>query len=144
MTRALIHLVSKSWFSNYDEPFAVDVRCGACGQWTPIRLAWRELLPGESIDTVLRLRVPRANALHPYLVVAPLREVSDVRVSVDFGPMTAASTCWILDGVLPSDLGPSGTMPAGIDPLPALGLITRRFRAPRIGLAYGVAWRPAD
>ena len=46
MTRALIHLVSKSWFSNYDESFAVDVRCGACGQWTPIRLAWRELLPG--------------------------------------------------------------------------------------------------
>ena len=46
MTRALIHQLSKSWFSNYDEPFAVDVRCGACGQWAPIRLAWRDLLPG--------------------------------------------------------------------------------------------------
>lgn len=46
MTRALIHLLSKSWFSNYDEPFAVDVRCCACGQWAPIRLAWRDFLPG--------------------------------------------------------------------------------------------------
>lgn len=46
MTRALIHLLSKSWFSNYDEPFAVDVRCGACGRWAPIRLSWRDIPPG--------------------------------------------------------------------------------------------------
>jgi hypothetical protein len=46
MTRALINQLSKSWFSNYDEPFAVDVRCSACRQWAPIRLAWRDLQPG--------------------------------------------------------------------------------------------------
>ena len=45
MTSSLIHRLSKSWFSNYDESFAVDVRC-ACGQWAPTCSAWRDVLPG--------------------------------------------------------------------------------------------------
>jgi hypothetical protein len=47
MTRELLERLSNSWFSNHDEPFAVEVHCGACGEWAALHLAWAEFLPGS-------------------------------------------------------------------------------------------------
>lgn len=102
----------------------------------------RELRAGESLDTVLTVRVPRVTALRPFMVTAPVREVPNARVTIDFGDDPPASACWILDGVVPSDLGDAGYHP--VEELPAVGVVSREFVAPRVGLAYGIAWRPLD
>jgi hypothetical protein len=46
MSKALTNRVSKSWFSNYDEELALSIHCGACEQWTPVRVRWQELRTG--------------------------------------------------------------------------------------------------
>ena len=99
----------------------------------------RDLGPGEAVDTVIRIRVPRASALQPYVVLAPLRETPHARVEVDFGDSFPGTSYWVLNGVLPTDLGPVGTMPVPRDAKPAVGRVTCDF-TPRVGLAYGIAW----
>ena len=88
---------------------------------------------------MIRIRVPRASALQPYVVLAPLRETPHARVEVDFGDSFPGTSYWVLDGVLPTDLGPVGTMPVPRDAKPAVGRVTCDF-TPRVGLAYGIAW----
>lgn len=102
----------------------------------------QELQAGESIRTVIRVRVPRADALHSYVVLAPVRELPRCQVSIDFGASDAATSYWLLDGILPSDLGPSGTLPVGVDARPARGVVSHEFGRPRPGLAYGIGWLP--
>ncbi|MBL8315695.1 MAG: hypothetical protein JNK55_18315 [Rubrivivax sp.] len=46
MSAELQARVSKSWFSNYEPELALDVRCGVCGNWRQVRVAWQQLLPG--------------------------------------------------------------------------------------------------
>lgn len=100
----------------------------------------RELSSGETHGTVLQLRVPRARALSPFFVVAPVREIPMVHVGVDFGEESPATSWWPLDGVLPSDLWLQHSPPAGREALPARGVVRRDFTAPRVGLAFGIAW----
>lgn len=101
----------------------------------------REMLPGDVLDTTVRIRVPRAAALRPYVVLAPVREYSSAEVEVDFGTASGATSYWVLDGILPSDLTTSGPMPIPLESLPAVGRVQRSF-TPRVGLAYGIAWQP--
>ena len=49
----------------------------------------------------------------------------------------------MLDGVLPADGGPGGTMPVPRDAKPAGGRVTCDV-TPRVGLAYGIAWDTLD
>ncbi len=100
----------------------------------------RELAPGEEHETVLQLRVPNARGLSPFFVVAPVREIPLVHVAVDFGDESQATQWWPLDGVLPSDLWHQYTAPRSVDALPARGVARRDFTAPRVGLAFGIAW----
>ncbi len=103
-----------------------------------------DLVGGETVATMLRIRVPRASALQPFMVMAPVRDNSRTSVTVDFGAATAATSYWVLDGVLPSDLGPAGTMVVPPDAKPAMGRVHCTFERTRIGLAYGIAWRPIN
>lgn len=102
----------------------------------------RELGAGESLDTSVRVRIPRASAMRPLLVIAPVRDNLRAEVEVDFGAASAATSYWVLDGVLPTELGLAGTMPIPSDAQPALGVVHRSF-TPRVGFAYGIAWLPA-
>lgn len=99
----------------------------------------RELSSGETHDTVVQLRVPRARSLSPFFVVAPVREIPMVHVGVDFGEEGPATIWWPLDGVLPSDLWLQQP-PTDGQVLPAHGVVRRDFTAPRVGLAFGIAW----
>lgn len=100
----------------------------------------RDLVDGETVETVLRIRVPRASALQPYLAIAPIRESSGTVVGVDFGEAAEGLSYWILDGVLPSDLGSAGTMPVPADAQPVVDRVGVTFERPKVGLAYGIAW----
>lgn len=99
------------------------------------------LTEGETVPASLRVRVPRVSALQPYLAFAPVRETPSLSVEVDFGD---AMSWWVLDGVLPSDLGPAGTMAMPVDTATGVGLVRVAFDRPRVGLAYGIAWRPTS
>lgn len=103
----------------------------------------RELRVGETHETVLQLRVPRARALSPFFVVAPVREIPLVHVGVDFGNPSPATRWWPLDGVLPSDLWHQDA-PRPADASPAHGVARCDFTAPRVGLAFGIAWNWAQ
>lgn len=100
----------------------------------------RDMVGGETLETALRIRVPRASALQPYLAIAPVRESSGIVVEVDFGAAPTAASYWMLDAVLPSDLGAAGTMGVPADAKPAMGQVSASFERPRVGLAYGIAW----
>lgn len=101
----------------------------------------RELAVGESLLTQVRMRLPRASALQPYLAIAPVRDYPRAVVEVDFGTRSGVQSCWVLEGVLPSDLGEPGTLPAARDARPASGLVRREFTSMHVGLAYGIAWQ---
>lgn len=116
-------------------------RTGATGWRVSMELP-QDLAGGDSVGTTLRIRVPRASALQPYLVLAPVRDYASAVVEVDFGAASAASSYWVLDGVLPSDLGPARTIVVPPTAKPAMGRVSCAFERPRVGLAYGVAWRP--
>lgn len=118
-------------------------RTGAMGWRVSMELP-HDLAGGEAVGTTLRIRVPRASALQPYMALAPVRDSSRAMVTVDFGAATAATSFWALDGVLPSDLGSVSTAAIPPDAMPAMGLASRTFERPRVGLAYGIAWRPIN
>ncbi|HHU38634.1 MAG TPA: hypothetical protein GXZ45_05065 [Propionibacterium sp.] len=101
----------------------------------------REMGPGETLDTTVRVLVPRASALEPYVALAPVREYSRAAVEVDFGAASAATSYWVLDGVLPTQLGPAGKLEVPPDAQPAVGRVRHEF-TPRVGLVYGIAWLP--
>ena len=117
-------------------------RTGPAGWRLSLELP-RDLADGETLATTLRIRIPRASALQPYMAVAPVREATEVVVSVDFGA-NPAKAYWVLDAVLPSDLALVGTMPLPADAMPATGRVSRTFPRPRVGLAYGIAWCATD
>lgn len=115
-------------------------RTGPTGWRASLELP-RDMVGGETLGTMLRIRVPRASALEPYLAMAPIRESSAAAVSVDFGEDADGWSSWVLNGVLPSDLGSLASLPIPADAKPTVGRVEVSFERPRVGLAYGIAWR---
>ena len=68
MSKDLVARVSKSWFSNYDEQVALDVRCAACENWTPVAVAWQDLRSGPGA-----LELPAGAMESPFVMTKHLQ-----------------------------------------------------------------------
>ncbi|HEY3544969.1 MAG TPA: hypothetical protein VGK17_02620 [Propionicimonas sp.] len=101
------------------------------------------LARGQLLETELVVTVPHARALNPFLVLAPIRTSRRARVSVDFGVPPAATTSWVIDGAIPSDVASYIHRGVPVDPR-TTQIVSEEFIAPRLGLAYGVGWTWAD
>lgn len=95
---------------------------------------------GDSLPTMLRVRVPRARAMAPFFVLAPVREIGEARVTIDFGDPPVAASVWPIDGVMATEVV-TGSPLDGVTPEPlASPVVAARYTAPKIGFAYGFGW----
>jgi hypothetical protein len=122
------------------EGFALlDVDHDSPSSWGATLELPQTLRRGQTLLTRLRVRVPRARALNPYMVLAPLRPSRSARVSVDFGAPPIAADAWVVHDSVPSDIAARPFAAPPVD-LVATPVVTAEASRPRIGLAYGVAW----
>lgn len=103
----------------------------------------RTLARGQILLTVLRVAIPDARVLNPFLVIAPLRPSRRAVISVDFGTPPAASSSWVIDAAIPSDVTSHSAHGRTVDPR-LTPVVTGEFGAPRPGLAYGIGWDWTD
>lgn len=97
----------------------------------------RPMSRGESHEFAVRLRLPAAQAMRPYLVCVPGRpcELFDLRVR--FGPRPPR--VWTLSGAAPGAV--CDPVPHGLrHPVDRAGEIHLRFYQLAPGLAYGARW----
>jgi hypothetical protein len=117
----------------------LDVDRDSPSHWGATLELPQTLRRGQTLRTCLRVRVPRARALNPYMVLAPLRPARSARVSVDFGRPPIAERAWIVNDAVPSDILGHPASVTDID-LNETPVVTAEVLKPRIGLAYGVGW----
>ena len=115
----------------------VDVQ-GQGGSTWQVTLRVAPMRLGESRWTQLRVGLPSVDVLKPYLALAPVRRHTGARVTVDFGSPPFATTAWVLDAVLPTQLG----APRGGAEVVNLsnGPVSVPFEGPRPGFVYGLGW----
>lgn len=100
----------------------------------------RPLAKGERCDTETQVRIPRANAMMPLLMLAPIRPVRRIDVRVDFGVPSAADTAWSVEGAVGADpTGPVRRRLTAAD-LRENPVLEESFVNPRVGLVYGIGW----
>lgn len=94
---------------------------------------------GASAETSLRITAPKAPMLGTFMVIVPIREISRLRVTVDFGAESGVRS-WRIDG-MPTwweDLA------GGAATATEVPVRSESFQRPRAGLAYGVGWNWPD
>lgn len=121
----------------------LDVDHSSPNSWGVTLELPRALVRGHSLQTKLQVTIPEAGALDPFLALAPLRPSRRATVTVDFGVPSAAATCWVINSAIPTDVVAHVPSKEIVD-THLTPVVSREFRDPRPGLAYGIGWSWAN
>lgn len=113
------------------------------GRWDLTLSLPAGLSRGREVETRLVVRASDARTLEPYFVLAPLRHVRRLAITVDVGRPASVAEAWLIRAAMPYSMQLADLKRESLD-LDQHSEATITVNAPRAGLVYGVGWRWHD